>query len=406
MPQHKKHASSALFIKLDDPSAPLYPGSFVRGRVYRKWPTNDNVTLSVRLMGRAKAKFTTDGQVEPGETKKVRLRHPFWGPDAISKVLHEGLLATSSTDEHWSSWAFELKIPPLTNTSANTEGAQQLGFATEKHSLPASYACITRRDGKAFEAFVEYWLEAALQTRPPYGYWCRATLPLEVLAAPSPETISDFMLDNQMFGSVSWKGWSDPLGGYQLSIEFPRVLQAGADIPFRIRLVPSGNESSLDTGFKPQPPKVFIIDAEFTITTDTYILYPDLRFRNRLTTYREPRPMKKMTQIKDPEVALAVPNRSEDEPVDLGKLMGLRLDATGRLLGASLARVKAAQTVAPEIVTYCMRTENTLVWEIHFWIDGKSGRLKRGLQVRVVPPSSSPTDMSAADKIPSPADHK
>ncbi|KAF6820918.1 hypothetical protein CMUS01_11469 [Colletotrichum musicola] len=316
-----------LKIELDDPSVAIYPGSVVRGRVVRKYEISTSVTLCVRLLGRAKAKFAIDDHgFLPRTRNSVRLRRSFWHRNDVAQKLHDGWLRIRLNDKP-KSWAFALQLPHTRKSATNSSrGAAEAGFAPGNHPLPPSYSCKKKRNGKTFEGFVEYWLEAVLEEE----VRVEARVPLWVYSRPSPVVISDFMFrlssirsmvpsDEQVLKTCSGVP-------YDLHVERPSILQFGAAIPFRMRLMSRYNsDDHSDTDFfKAKPPEVFLIRAEFSIRTSMYIFYPSLDDKPDLTTRSEERSWRWEARRRGARGPFVVPTGPQDKPVDVGKALGLK----------------------------------------------------------------------------------
>ncbi|KAF6818845.1 hypothetical protein CPLU01_13195 [Colletotrichum plurivorum] len=396
MPQHKKRAGRGLSIELDDPSAPLYPGSVVRGRVVRKSLICENINIHVRLLGRAKAKFDHPGI--KGYSCNTRTRSPFWNRGDVSVSLGSDL-AFIQLGNRPLSWEFELKLPLVTQSLTGPEPGRQTGFADPGHPLPASIEWEDIRISKDIEAFVEYWLEAVMESDRTY-FRTDATLPLRVLPTPSPVAISNFkMRDHRFSGSF------------------------GAAVPFGVlRLVLTDSLATVKHKFGKVPPnpEVYVVGAHFKILTEVHISDPTIQ-QGELFTWSS-RPDESEWVRTRPRVAsdgIAVPLEFKqqlvlkEQPVDLGKAMGLRLNDDGSFEGVWFSSLRAAsrpsslQTVSPEITTYCMKTRKSLSWDIRLLIGGKPARFRSSLPFKLVPPAARGTVPAAAaavaNSIPSPA---
>lgn len=418
MPQHKKRGGRGLSIELDDPSAPLYPGSVVRGRVVRKSFIYDYVNIHVRLLGRAKAKFHHPGI--KGSSYITRTRSPFWNTGDVS-VSFSSVRADVPLGGRPKSWKFELKLPLVAQILTRPEPGRQTGFARAGHPLPASMEWEDIRFGEDIEAFIEYWLEAVMESERTC-FRTDATLPLRVLPTPSPVAISNFKMHGHRFsGSVEgardcFREKTDTMH-YELSVDCPSVLQFGAAVPFRVKLMLTDSLATVKHKFGVPPnPEVCVVGAHFKILTETHISDPSIQ-QGELFTWSA-RPDESGRVRTRPRVAsdgIAVPVGFKEQPVDLGKAMGLRLNADGSFEGAwfssllAASRPSSAQTVSPELTTYYMKTRKSLSWDIRLLIGGKPARFRSSLPFRLVPPAAKGTVPAApaaavANGIPSPAD--
>lgn len=408
MPQHRKQGGRALWIELDNPAAPLYPGSVVRGRVVRKKSIYETIDIHVRLLGRAKA----------NDNNGSRMRSPFWKPDDVSAALRNNFARIPVLGGP-RSWEFELTLPMTSQSLINPEMGQQEpeGFVGPRHPLPPSHVWGNAHFIEFIFGFVEYWIEAEMESTTRGCRW-KATLPLHVRATPPPAAISDFGMRSLSFPRVVKYPKDCFLENtyelrYNILVDCPSVLQFGAAIPFEIKLMLTGSSPVRD--LTNVEPRVFITGAKFKFLTETQILDPSIQ-QGRLVTYKA-RPDKWISDrtarthgVRD---AIAVPVGQEKNPVNLGQVIGLWLDANRRLRGARF-RVTAdystlVQYVPPDFTACSVKTRKMLSYEVQFSISGRPVRISSSQAVTLVPPASRVTVpvveepvVGFADRIPTP----
>lgn len=273
-------------------------------------------------------------------------------------VLYYGWLRIKQNDGP-KSWAFAFELPHTTTKSTIniSKGVAEAGFAPGNHPLPPSYSCKHRLGGKVFEGFVEYWLEAILEEKTRV---VEARLPLWIYPRPSPVAISDFQLRSIRSMVRSGGQVLETCSGapYELYVERPSILQFGAAIPLWIRIVPGSN--------KARHIEAFLIRAEFSIRTITYIFCPIFDDRPDLTR----RSKEQSWHWRDDEAtlrgapgAIVVPTGPHDEPIDVGDALGLKPITWGKLEGVAMPsprRSIAVKGVVPEFATSFLKTKNAL----------------------------------------------
>lgn len=402
MPQHKKKGGRALSIELEDASAPLYPGSVVRGFIVRKHPIGEYVNINVRLLGRAKGKPYYPG-IKDGGAGTVRTGSPFWNrPDFT--VNFRNTFADVNVGGRPRRWKFEITIPKVTRRSTDPGEEQNEGFAAVGHTLPPSNAWKASHFNKSLEFYVEYWLEAVMRPTQPPRYLEEATLPLRVLEMPSPMHVSNFDLCGLRF-PASVTGPKDCCWGKteemhcMLSVDCPSILQFGAAVPFGIKVMLVGSSAVKHFDNVLPMPRVYVTSAYFKILTETQIL-DHLIQKGSLFTWaaRLDEDIEgRNTRSCDAREAIIGPVGPREMSLDWGRVMGLRLDVDGSLNGAwhktGSRRTRPVQTVTPEFTTYTMRTKKALFWDIRLSIGGRKARICSSERVTLLP--------AAAEKTPS-----
>ncbi|KAF6788169.1 hypothetical protein CSOJ01_15064 [Colletotrichum sojae] len=404
MPQHKKKEGRDLSIELEDPSAPLYPGSVVR-----KHPIGEYVNINVRLLGRAKGKLYHPG-IKDGRAGTVRTGSPFWNrPDFT--VNFRNTFADVNVRGRPRRWKFEIMIPKVTQRLTDPGEEQNEGFAVVGHALPPSNAWKASHLSKSLEVYVEYWLEAVMRPTQPPRYSEEATLPLRVLEMPSLMPISNFELRGLRF-PVSVTGPKDCCWGKMeemhclLSVDCPSILQFGAAVPFGIKLMLVGSSAIKHFNNVLPMPKVCVTSAYFKILTETQIPDPLIQkgslftWAARLDEEIEGRD----TRSCDAREAMIGPVGSSEKSLDLGRVMGLRLDVDGSLNGAwfrtASRRTRPVQTVTPQFTTYTMRTKKALFWDITLSIGGRKAWICSPERATLLPAAAEKTTSVAPAPAP------
>ncbi|KAI8179645.1 hypothetical protein K4K51_003419 [Colletotrichum sp. SAR 10_75] len=286
-----------LSIHLLDPTAPLYPGSVIRGHVTRKTHiVAASATVRICLIGDSAARL----QVQQGRSVVILgAGFEFWGRNAVSQVVHRGPVHIApDSDSASQTWPFTLVIPKHTDGKALNSGLRKIEREASylrapedpngkqplpEQPLPATWG-MNVCDGYGF---VEYYLEAEILVEGKKMEPIEATLPVRVLSRPAPALIADFELQGmttegcvtshrlalgmehaeltfnqkrQMFlGSKRVPAWH-----FNLRVECASVIQLGnpASIPFRLKVTPDRAKSSEILQDVPQKPTLMTLPRE------------------------------------------------------------------------------------------------------------------------------------------------
>ncbi|CAI0645304.1 unnamed protein product [Colletotrichum noveboracense] len=427
MPPTSRANNDKLSIELLDPSVPSFPGSVIGGHIVRKAPLDaPSATVRARLLGRAKAKLVSDN----GNSKSTySSRFPFWDESDISDIVHEGAIDTGA--EESLSWPFSLKIPTDVSEKAvnrglkdkekrdyfikaplKTDGAAEI----PGQPLPGTFHYSNSGFSKKWHGYVEFWIEATItvkSTKERVGKTFQATLPIRVNSKPPPwPPISDFELTTRKCpgcvsshrlvpgmeqAELSFKQKTRKFFGsskvpslnYAVEMKCPAVIQLGnpATIPFTLSAIPNWEKTSEVIANVPQVMTIKSVTVE--IETTTSIICP-----GTLDTHSADKSWKmllaKTSQDVEPvDGSLALTCGSNEKPLDLGAVLGVKLDVLGRVIDAHTGKFAgpAGVKIEPSYLTYCMKVEHMLLWEIKFVVGEESWGCSGKQKLRVLPQS-------------------
>ncbi|GKT61394.1 integral membrane protein [Colletotrichum tofieldiae] len=425
MPQTELKQSLDLSIQLHDPQPLLYGGSIILGHVVRKSSiVTPLATVLVRLLGRAKAEVT----INEGEygSRQCRSCFNFWPDSAITEVIHEGPIQVAPSGSENQSWAFTLALPTHTDARSfdsflgDSErkacflypgGKVDSAAGIPEQLLPGSFF-FGHDSGKEFHGLVEYWIEAELVVQGK-GSIAKATLPIKVAVPPTlAPPISDFgLVKREMSGSVSsqrllpgmecaeltFKQKTQKLFGsskvpkfhYTLNVQYPTIIQMGsnASIPFLLHISP--DKESTTSVIKDVPQTVTINNMQLELHSITGIRCPGTpepeeaskTHKALLATISSLYPANAQNIVN-----VVLPSGPEEEPLDLGAVLDLRLDDLGRVLhGTTMWRDYLGIKILPTFVSYCVRVEHLLRWDVCLSVAGetwKCGGIQKILVLR------------------------
>ncbi|KAK1981480.1 hypothetical protein LZ30DRAFT_720099 [Colletotrichum cereale] len=421
MPQASLEQGPDLSIQLLGPPARLHGGSVVAGHVVRRSHiVAPSATVRVRLLGRAKAKLAVDR----GNNNKsyYRSRFDFWAPSAVTEVLHRGPVHVAPGAGEHQAWPFALTLPTHTDgpflDASSTAGARKACFLGPRgggagqipaQPLPGTFYLDGRSFSKKWHAFVEYWVEAELVVQGK-GSVVKAVLPVEVLSSPTPAPpISDFCLTpRSMTGCVSsqrlFPGMEDaqlsfkqkthkffgsskvPNFHFALDVQSPAVIQMGnpASIPFLLHLSPNADKTT--DAVRDVPQTVTIQSVRLEIHSTDAIVCPGTLDTHDAGTTRK-KSIARIDGLYPQRQNIVLPSGPKEEPLDLGAVLDLRVDALGRVLhGAREWRDSVGTAVLPAFVTYCLKVEHTLHWKIQLAVAGETWGCEGGQRLRVLAP--------------------
>ncbi|WYZ33757.1 hypothetical protein EsH8_I_000033 [Colletotrichum jinshuiense] len=402
MPQTEVKQSLDLSIELLEPQTRLYGGSVILGHVVRRSHiVAPLVTIIVRLLGRAKAKVS---YIDEGLYNYDRTRFNFWPESAITNVIHEGPIHIAPGGNEHQAWAFALTLP--THTDARYLDASvgynekeacflppsgRLGPAGRipEQPLPESFYFVHHKSSYEWHGFVEYWIEAemVLQGKGPV---VKATLPVNVLSLPTPvPPINSFgLVRSEITGCVrtqrllpgmeqeelSFRQKTQKFFGsskvptfhYTLSVQYPTVIQMGSNssIPFLLNINPNKEKTTGIIKDLPQIVTLQNIQLELRSTTSVF-------FTNTTNSYKRKKKQKMLlvrrsSLIPAHEDKMVLPSGGNEEPLDLGAVLDLRVDALGQVLhGTTKVWDCLGMKVSPTFLTYCVKVEHVLRWEMH-----------------------------------------
>ncbi|GKT46628.1 uncharacterized protein ColSpa_06809 [Colletotrichum spaethianum] len=424
MPQTELKQSLDLSIQLLNPQTPLYSGSVILGHVVRKSHiVAPSSTVRVRLLGRAKAKLVVDR----GNNSKsyYRSRFNFWPDSAVTDVVHQGPVHVAPGGREHQAWAFALALPTHTNAqSVNACGGDsareacflrpggRAGSAAgiPEQPLPGSFYLDGRGFSKKWHGFVEYWIEAEMVVQGKSSI-VKAALPVKVFSPPTPAPpISDFgLVRRNMTGCVSSQrllpgmeqaelsfkqktqkffGSSKvPTFHYTVNVQYPTVIQMGneSSIPFLLHVSP--NREKTTEIIEDAQQTVTIKSMQLELQSTTGIICPGTLDSHEASKTRKLCLARMSSVFPVTEESIVLPSGPKEEPLDLGAVLNLRVDALGRVLhGTSNWRESLGMTILPTLVTYCVKVEHTLRWEVSLSVAGETWSCEGSQRILILAP--------------------
>ncbi|KAJ0155046.1 hypothetical protein CTA2_12945 [Colletotrichum tanaceti] len=442
MPQSETKQSPDLSIRLLSPQTPLFGGSLVRGHVVRDAHiVAASATVRVRLLGRAKAKLVVDR----GNNSKsyYRSRFAFWPASAVAAVVHRGPVHVEPGGRV--AWSFALPLPVHTDAasvnacggSGSSSSAKEAcflrpggirsgpgagasgtgGLGIPEQPLPGSTFLDGRGFSKKWHGFVEYWIEAEL-TVDGKSSVTKAVLPVQVLSPPTPgPPVTDFglrardargcvssqrLLPGMEEAELSFKQKTQkffhsskvPTFHFAVDVRCPTVIQMGsrATVPFLLHVTPDRDRTA--EVVRDAPPAVTIKSLELELRSTSAVICPGTFEPHEASKTRK----MNVARVNGPYYQAAaaaaaggghivLPSGPKEEPLDLGAVLGLRVDALGRVLhGASLWRPSIWVTVLPTFVTYCVKMEHELHWDLRLSVAGETWACEGSQKVLILAP--------------------
>ncbi|KZL63635.1 integral membrane protein [Colletotrichum incanum] len=424
MPQTELKQSPDLSIQLLNPQTPLYGGSVILGHVVRKSHiVASSATVRVRLLGRAKAKLVVDR----GNNSKsyYRSRFNFWPDSAVTDVVHQGPIHVAPGGGEHQAWAFALALPKHTDAqSVNACGGDRAKEACflrpggragsaagiPEQPLPGSFYLDGRGFSKKWHGFVEYWIEAELVVQGKSST-VKAALPVKVFSPPTPAPpIGDFglvrrnmtrcvtsqrLLPGMEQAELSFKQKTQKFFGsskvpsfhYTLNVQYPTVIQMGSEssIPFLLHLSPN-REKTTDV-IEDVPQTVTIKSMHLELQSITGIICPGTLDSHEASKTRNLCLARISSLYPSTGDNIVLPYGSQEEPLDLGGILNLRVDTLGRVLhGTSNWRDSLGMTILPTFVTYCVKIEHVLRWEVHLSVVGETWKCEGSQKILILAP--------------------
>ncbi|EON98414.1 hypothetical protein UCRPA7_6063 [Phaeoacremonium minimum UCRPA7] len=311
-------------------------------------------------------------------------------------------------------WPFAIAVPkgpsPRLVSSGNEQKYSNLSLKLEdieKQSLPPAFYYAGDSWGKKFHGYVEYYLEAEIRLSGSGSPAGTATLPIFVRPPSSPIPITDFDLKGRSFGGLiksqrlvpgmettelSFKQKTQKFFGsskvpefiYSLEIDYPTVIQLGNPntIPFKIRLLP--NRSRTSDIIEDVPQKVTLTKLTMELKANTAV-----RCAGTFSSHDADKTAKHpihLAQVMVGVGSIVVPSSVDEEAIDLGALLDLRLDARRPYtMGRQLSPFQ--NRLAPSFTTYNIRHSYRLKWEVTISIAGESTSLSGEYPVSILAPS-------------------
>ncbi|EFQ30169.1 hypothetical protein CGRA01v4_00449 [Colletotrichum graminicola] len=402
------------------PPARLHGGSVVEGQVIRRLHiVAPSATVVVRLHGRAKAKLSVDRG--NNDKSHYRGRFDFWPGEAVCEVLHRGPIHIAPGAGEHQAWTFTLTLPTYTDgryiNATRSSSARQACFLPLADGageipgtpLPGSFYLDCRGFSKSWHAFVEYWIEAELSVQGK-GPVARAVLPIKVFSPPTPappisdfglarRTISGCVTSQRLFpgmeeAQLSLKQKTHKFFGsskvpafhFTLDVRSPTVIQMGNDtsIPFLLQLRPDGERTT--DAIRDVPQTVTIQSMKLEIQSRDEVICP-----GTLSPHEVGGTLTKCIARIDgfypQRHKIVMSSGPKEEPLDLGAVLNLRVDALGRVLhGGGEWRESTGREVLPTFVTYCIKIQHTLHWKMQLSMAGESWRCQGAQRLLILAP--------------------
>ncbi|TDZ30612.1 hypothetical protein C8035_v002065 [Colletotrichum spinosum] len=409
MPPTARSVNNDLSIDLVNPSTPLFPGSVILGHVVRRTTIDaPSSVIRVRLQGRAKAKLVADNG--NGNTT-YRSRFNFWNESDVAETVHEGNLSIASGQDL--SRPFSLTIPTDTSAKAvnagRSEKEKQASFIKSpgtgskeipEQPLPGTYRVDHSSFSKKWHGYVEFWIEAELAVRSGRGKTkvTKAKLPIRINGART-RPITDFGLASRkmpgcvssdllvpgtdradlsfkqkmrkVFGSSKVPGFH-----YKLEVTYPTVVQLGnpASVPFLLRLLPDWEKTSdVLSGVRQL---VTVAKAEVQVETTSSVICPGTFDSHEGSKSSKVLLGSQVASVKRAKGETVLSCDPAAKAVDIGAELGMRMEISS--------------SIVPTQVTYCLKTEHMMSWEIGVLIGGETWACSGRQRLVVLPPSQVP----------------
>ncbi|KAH8174745.1 hypothetical protein LIA77_06164 [Sarocladium implicatum] len=409
MPRSNIKATPHLEIETDPGRHSWTAGDVITGRVSRCAPlVSASITISIRLMGRAKSKMT----VNRGQSSSVyRNRFNFFTPEQTTVELVTGPIHIPETgDMH--SWPFAVTVPDQLNPASVAQGNQQKhSYLPLGHSeilaqpMPPTFYCRGTWFSTTYEAYNEYFLEA-IMTVESSGKSETAILPVSILPQSTTGPITDFSLSRSVplcqlnshrlvpgaeNSSLTlhqrtqhlFRSSKVPAFGFSLHIEYPQILQIGnpAHIPFRLLAIPE-REHTTDV-LQDCQLELAIESIQLEIKAETEVLC-----RGTLSSH-DARGNRKTRLVTDAALSqlgstLVVPLGPKAEAIDVGSKLGLSLENMGLDL-RSESSSELNRFLYPSFSTYNIQHRHKLHWKIEVSSAGATTKVSDEVDITLLP---------------------
>ncbi|KAF4340313.1 hypothetical protein FBEOM_5824 [Fusarium beomiforme] len=237
MPQTRSKNSHELSIRLDRPDSTYLPGETITGRVTRNAHiVATSATVTVSLHARSKSRMVARrGHL----TSTYRGRFDLVQPTECSKTIFQGPLHIAEGDAG-DSWPFSINLPASVEGAVLQllAGADQTIFTQGADiadlPLPPTFL-IERYDYMSgMSAFVEYYLQAELQTSSRGSSTVEAILPFKMLYI-NPEPLSNPIVLHTSRHTIAIQG-NSPIAA-SVEVQIPTILQIEGPEPITVRVL-------------------------------------------------------------------------------------------------------------------------------------------------------------------------
>lgn len=415
MPRTVAKSSPALEIMLDGAPDSYRPGDVITGRVSRSAAVvSSQASVIIELHGRSKSKMTVSrGQAG---TSIYRNRFNFFEPEQNRQQLFHGPIHIP-TDGEAKEWSFAVQIPsgldPAAVAKGNVQKHSYLPLGTQdvaSHPMPPVFHTSGVWMTTTYHCYVEYFLEARLQVESSGDNADKATLPVNIIPASTPDLITDFNLTRRSFlaristhrlmpgmenADLSFHQRTQKFFGsskvpqlaFSVQVDCPSILQLGNHnhIPFRVHVTPDHSQST--DAIKDSSVPVTLTAMTFEIKAATkMICRGTIASHTSSETRRVGFDLKPViAQLQSP---IVLPSGEKTEPLDIGELLDLKL-ASVAPLGRRLFSSYKGQ-LYPSFDIYNIKHTHRLKWALTLSAAGESTELSSEEDITLLPLSGLP----------------
>ncbi|KAH8812552.1 hypothetical protein F5884DRAFT_785757 [Xylogone sp. PMI_703] len=417
MPRTDLLASPELAIQLSQDQRVFGPGDTIIGNVVRKVHTvSPRAWVTVRLRGRAKTKMIVHRRRgNASSTNHYRGRFNFFGPNETCQKLFDGPVHIPPNGDP-QVWAFALAIPMRPSfRSVREENDQDNSYlplteeAIGASFLPFSFGFENHNWGHQFHGYVEYHLEAQLWLENKSSASI-ATLPIFIRPVSTAYPLMDFDLKSRTYPGIiktqrlvpgmgdaelSFRQKTQKLFGsskvpqfsFSIQVGCPAViqLQSPVPIPFKIRIIPDPKRTSGIIADVPQ--NVMLSSLEIELVASTSVICKGLfSTHSANATQKFDFGIRGIDLNRIAQGPVIIPSGSNVQALDVGDLLGLSLNPLhASTRGKPLARF--VDQVYPSFVTYNIRHNHLLRWQLSLKVASEKMSLSGELPVSIIPPS-------------------
>ncbi|WPG97897.1 Hypothetical protein R9X50_00068000 [Acrodontium crateriforme] len=403
MPRTELNISSNLSIQLEAQPQTFAPGNTIIGKVVRKTHlVSPQVTLNIRLQGRAKSKLVVKRNNDHGHTTRTyRGRFNFFALNEVASRIYSGPVHIPPGGES-SEWPFALTIPASANPQALASSGEYPSYLTlgngQVYPLPNSFFYFGGYYRTKFEGYVEYYLEADfIATIGGKNEVTTASLPIMVqtpttrlLSTPQEFALrmeygrvdarSYFLTQDTQVEKLTFKQkLKSSVGSSKVPIvvcnvqqSSPGVIQLGNIIPFAIRVMIDPVATSEE--LRDNRVTFQLVSLHMRLKSNTEVLCEGL-FSNHGASEDDTYDFglyKLIPKLKP----VMLPVGQDAKFMDIGELLQLTLNQTGVMaLGQQVATFQIP--AFPSMTTYNIKQTHRIKWEIGI----KVGRVEKIFEI-------------------------
>lgn len=419
MPRTQKAGGPALQIHVaSPPNWRFAAGDTIIGTVVRRSPiVAAGATVTITLFGRVKTKISvkrSNGQ--SSHTEHYRGRWSLVGNET-RQVLHTGPLHLANGQGNGNnndclSWPFEITIPtqpPPALARTDAQSFLPLGNIAD-HPLPGSFYSERRSFGKSSEGFVEYYLESELR----YSFGNKhetnqaiTLLSLEHCFTGMPSLavrISTFrrtvqtqrLLPGMEHAKLTFKQKTQklfktskvPSFVYSIELHSPSAITLAGPSPIPLMVQFSSNDVVVDNSSIPDiKPDIRLNWVQMTIKSTTTVAAPGkfIASNTHSDSHSCDYPLGLQAAISRLEKPIVFRSTQDTNGVDIGAVLQLVLHPNG--LYAGNRRLSSVPTISPSFVTYNIKHEHTLKWELSLTVAEETQEMKATVPIKILPPT-------------------